>query len=147
MNGLCLSYSLRFSWSNRKMDVESIFWDMTACSMVKIKVKMTTDGQTASLSWCQSPVWGPRPDFLLLSDSWGVCWCGVPSLTRGRVCNLQFPLALTSAVILGSQSCGTYDHILLSQIRDSTNLEGENSVFRSPSDSMAQLYPPAVGSF
>jgi hypothetical protein len=24
---------------------------------------VTTDGQSASLSWCQAPVWGPRPDF------------------------------------------------------------------------------------
>jgi hypothetical protein len=24
---------------------------------------VTTDGQSASLSWCQAPIWGPRPDF------------------------------------------------------------------------------------
>jgi hypothetical protein len=47
-----------------------------------------------------------------------VCWFGAPSLTRGRVCRLQFPLAFASAVILGSESRGTRDHILLSQIRD-----------------------------
>jgi hypothetical protein len=37
---------------------------------------------------------------------------------RGQVCRLQLLLALASAVILGSKSCGTRDHILLSQIRD-----------------------------
>jgi hypothetical protein len=47
-----------------------------------------------------------------------VCWFGAPSLTRGRVCPLQFLLALASAVILGSEFIGTRDHILLSQIRD-----------------------------
>jgi hypothetical protein len=47
-----------------------------------------------------------------------VCWCGALSLTRGRVCRLQLLLALASAVILGSESRGTQDHILLSQIRD-----------------------------
>jgi hypothetical protein len=47
-----------------------------------------------------------------------VCWCGALSLTRGRVCHLQLLLALASAVILGSESRGTRDHILLSQIRD-----------------------------
>jgi hypothetical protein len=47
-----------------------------------------------------------------------VCWCGEFSLTRGRVCRLQLLLALSSAVILGSESRGTRDHILLSQIRD-----------------------------
>jgi hypothetical protein len=40
------------------------------------------------------------------------------SLTRGRVCCLQLLLALASAVILGSESRGTRDHILFSQIRD-----------------------------
>jgi hypothetical protein len=38
------------------------------------------------------------------------------SLTRGWVCHLQLLLALASAFILGSESCGTPDHILLSQI-------------------------------
>jgi hypothetical protein len=47
-----------------------------------------------------------------------VCWCGALSLTRGRVCYLQLLLALASAVIVGSECCGTRDHILLSQIRD-----------------------------
>jgi hypothetical protein len=47
----------------------------------------------------------------------GWCWA-LLSLTRGRVCRLQLLLALASAVILGSESRGTRDHILLSQIRD-----------------------------
>jgi hypothetical protein len=46
-----------------------------------------------------------------------VCWCGALSLTRGRACGLQLLLIL-STVILGSQSLGTNDHIVLSQIRD-----------------------------
>jgi hypothetical protein len=47
-----------------------------------------------------------------------VCWCGALSATRGRVCSLKLLLALTSAVIIGSESRGTSDHILLSQTRD-----------------------------
>jgi hypothetical protein len=47
-----------------------------------------------------------------------VCWCGALSLTRGRVCRLQFLLALASAVILGSETHGTRNHTLLSQILD-----------------------------
>jgi hypothetical protein len=35
---------------------------------------------------------------------------------RGRVCRLQLLLALASAAILGSESRGTRDHILLPQI-------------------------------
>jgi hypothetical protein len=44
--------------------------------------------------------------------------CGALSLTRGRVCRLQLLLVLASAVIIGSESLGTRNHILLSQIRD-----------------------------
>jgi hypothetical protein len=57
------------------------------------------------------------------------------SLTRGWLCRLQLLLVLASAVILRSDSRGTHDHILLSQIRDTPNLEG-----RSP-----YLYPPGTG--
>jgi hypothetical protein len=47
-----------------------------------------------------------------------VCLCGTFSLTRGSVCRVRLVLGLASAVILESESCGTRDHILLSQIRD-----------------------------
>jgi hypothetical protein len=47
-----------------------------------------------------------------------VCWYRALSLMRGRVCRLQFLLVLASAVIFGSESHGTRDHILLSQIRN-----------------------------
>jgi hypothetical protein len=47
-----------------------------------------------------------------------VGWCGALFITRGRVCRLELLLALTSAIILGSESGGTGDHILLSQILD-----------------------------
>jgi hypothetical protein len=47
-----------------------------------------------------------------------ICRCGALSLTRGRVCRLQMLLALASAIILGSESHETRDHVLLSQIRD-----------------------------
>jgi hypothetical protein len=47
------------------------------------------------------------------------------SLRRGWVCNLQLMLALVTAVILRSESCRIHDHILLCQIRDSPNLEGQ----------------------
>jgi hypothetical protein len=55
------------------------------------------------------------------------------SLTRGRVYRLQLLLVLASAVILRSESHGTYDRILLFQIRDSSNLGGQ------------YLYPPGAG--
>jgi hypothetical protein len=69
------------------------------------------------------------------------------SLMGGRVCRLQLLLALGSAVVLGSESHGTHIHILLSQIRDSPNLEGKVLVFISPRNRVTQLYLQALGSF
>jgi hypothetical protein len=54
--------------------------------------------------------------YLLLFDSYSLVFLGAPSLTRGRV--LYMLLSLASAVFLGSESLGTRDHILLSQIWD-----------------------------
>jgi hypothetical protein len=55
-------------------------------------------------------------------------------------------LVLASSFFLGSESRGTRDHILLSQIRDSPNLEGQVPVFIFPRIRVAQLYPQALGS-
>jgi hypothetical protein len=44
------------------------------------------------------------------------------------------------------ESHGTRDHIWLSQIRDSPNLEGQDPIFVSPRNRVAQLYPRALGS-
>jgi hypothetical protein len=70
-----------------------------------------TEGQSTSLSWCQAPIWGPRPNFCYCYLR---VWFGAPSLKRGRFCPLQLLLTLASAVIFWSD----LDHILLSQIRD-----------------------------
>jgi hypothetical protein len=75
-----------------------------------------------------------------------VWWCGAPTLTRGRVCRLELLLALSRTVILGSEFHGTHDHISLSQIRDSPNLECHVPVFISPKNRVAQLYPQVLGS-
>jgi hypothetical protein len=66
------------------------------------------------------------------------------SLTRGWVCRLQFLLVLDRAVILRS-SRGTHGS-LLSQIRDSPNLEGQVPVFMSPTNRVTWLCPQALGS-
>jgi hypothetical protein len=69
----------------------------------------TTNGQSASLSWNKGPIWGLRPDFYYCHSCWFV-----------YVGRLQLLTVLASAFILGFQSHGTRDHILLSQIRDSS---------------------------
>jgi hypothetical protein len=85
---------------------------LTAC-VIKVKVKVTL-----RLTVSQSVSFGVEPPYLLLFDSYGLDFCGAPSLTRGRVCLLYMLLALASADFLGSESLGTRDHILLSQIWD-----------------------------
>jgi hypothetical protein len=107
---------------------------------------VTTDDQSASLVFVSSPIWGPRPDFYYCQTVAGLLMWGALSDER-RVCRLQLFLAFASAVTLGSESRGTHDHILLSQILDSPNLEGQVHVFISPRNRVAQLYPQALGSF
>jgi hypothetical protein len=67
-------------------------------------------------------------------------------MTKGWVCRLQLLLVLASRVIIVSASRGTHEHILLSQIRDSPNLEGQVYIFISPRNRVAQRYPQALGS-
>jgi hypothetical protein len=54
------------------------------------------------------------------------------SLTRERVCLWQLLLVFASTLILRSDTRGTRGHILLSQIQDSSNLQGQVLVFKSP---------------
>jgi hypothetical protein len=68
------------------------------------------------------------------------------SPVRGWVCHLQLLLVLASTVILRSETSRTHDHILLSQVRDSPNLEGQVPIFISPRNRVARLYPQALGS-
>jgi hypothetical protein len=74
-------------------------------------------------SWYQAPS-GAQDQIFVTVRQVLVYWCAAPSLTRERVCRLQLLLVLASTVILGSESLGTHDHMLLSQIRDFLNLEG-----------------------
>jgi hypothetical protein len=67
------------------------------------------------------------------------------SLTRGWVCRLQFLQVLASAFRLTSETRGTHNHILLSEIRDSSNLEDQVPIFISPRNRVAQLYPQTLG--
>jgi hypothetical protein len=78
---------------------------------------VTTNGQSASLSWNKHPS-GAYDQIFIIVWQLRVCWFGALSLTRGRACRLQLLLALAGAVMFGSESRGTRDHILLSQIQD-----------------------------
>jgi hypothetical protein len=111
-----------------------------------VKSKLCYDRRSVGQSVLASSTHlGLTTRFLFLSDSCGFFDVG-RSLTRERVCRLQLMLVLTSAVILGSESRETRDHILLSQIGDSFNLEGQVPVFISPRNRVARLYGQALGS-
>jgi hypothetical protein len=55
-------------------------------------------------------------------------------------------MVLVSTIILKSESRGTHDHILLSLIPGSPNLDIQVPVFISPRNRVARLYPQALGS-
>jgi predicted solute-binding protein len=67
------------------------------------------------------------------------------SLTKGWVCRLQLLMVLASAVIPLSEPRGSRHHILLSQIWDTLNLDGQVPVFIFPKNRVARLYPQAMG--
>jgi hypothetical protein len=107
---------------------------MAVCSQTELLSKSQRQNQsllrpTACRPVCvgvTGPSW-TRDKFLFLEiilRQLRDCWCGGPTLTKGWVCSLYLPLGLASALVLGFESRGTHDIILLSQIRDSSNLEG-----------------------
>jgi hypothetical protein len=61
------------------------------------------------------------------------------------ICRLQLLLAVASTIILGSESLGTDDHILLPHIRDSSTLEGQVPVFISPLEQGGPVITPGTG--
>jgi hypothetical protein len=85
-------------------------------------------------------------DQIFITDRCRFVDVGVPSLTRGWVYRLQLLLALASVFFLRSKSRKTRDHILLSQIRDSPNLECQVLIFISPGNRLAQLNPQVLDS-
>jgi hypothetical protein len=107
----------------------------------------TTGGLSLiSLSWWQAPWDSRHSNFIFQLNTFGHSPYATSSLRRGWVCHLKLLLVFASAVILRSECCGTHDHILLSQICDSPNLDGQVSGFISPRNRVAWLYPQALGS-
>jgi hypothetical protein len=74
-----------------------------------------------------------------------VCYFVAPSLTRGRVCNLLLLLVIASAVLLGSQSRGTHDDILLSQFLRLPQPGGPGPRIYIPQEQGGPVIPPGTG--
>jgi hypothetical protein len=99
-----------------------VTWMVICLTTAKFQSYFTTGGlPPISSSWCQAP-WDSQPEFFFQLNTCGCSPYVTSSLTRGWICHLQLLLDLASSFILRSKSCRTHDHVLLSQIRDSSNL-------------------------
>jgi hypothetical protein len=101
--------------------------------------KFTTDSQSASMSWCQAPIWDLWPIFLspwnFLQTDACLLFCSALSDERmGLQFTVQLLLGLARAVTLGSKSRRTHGHILLSHLR-----------IPQPGGPGSRLYPPGTG--
>jgi hypothetical protein len=131
-----LSYQLLTAAAHNDWN-SAVLW-LTA-TQVKIKVMLQP-----MISWPVCPdvkhSYGAQDQIFITTRQLQVCWCGSPSLMRGRVCCLQLLLDLASAFILWSKSHMTHDHILMSEIQDLHKLEGQVPIFISPRNRVSQLY-------
>jgi hypothetical protein len=94
---------------------------------------VTTDGQTASVFWCQAPIWGLRPDIRYCQTVVGMLVWG--ALFNGRTGQ---PFKIAAGPRQCSHSC---DHILLSLIRDPQPVESRPLfIFPSKIQSQNQSY-------
>jgi hypothetical protein len=71
--------------------IHSSYWRVQ--SNARSRSYFTTASQSVSMSWYLAPLWDMRPDITSCRSVavWNLRshFCEVPSLTRGRVCNLQ----------------------------------------------------------
>jgi hypothetical protein len=87
----------------------------------------------------KSPLRPMTSNFIFQLNTYGYFPYVTYPLSRGWVYRLQLLLVSANAVILRPESRGTYDHIILSEIRDFPNLEDQIPVFISPTNSVAKL--------
>jgi hypothetical protein len=126
------------------------YWLANSLHLTKLRVRVSDllyDWRFPAnqLVLATSPLRLKISNFIFQLNIYGCSPYVTSSLTRGWVCRLQLLLVLASAVILRSESRGTHDHILMYQIQDSRNLEGQVPVFISPRNRVARLYPQALG--
>jgi hypothetical protein len=98
------SNSIQWRWQNARI------W-----TRVRVRVRARVTLRLAVYRQTTSPLRLTTDNFFLL-NTWFHSPYVASSLTRGWVCRLQLLLALASAVILGSASCGTW-HFTASDLR------------------------------
>jgi hypothetical protein len=105
---------------------------------------VTTDGQSANLSWCQAPIWGLRPDFYFCQAIAGL-------LMWGALSDERTDLPFTSTIAAGPRQ---RSHSYVRVPRDSwqyftlsdSRLGGPGPRSYIPQEQGGRLYPQALGS-
>jgi hypothetical protein len=132
--------SIRQPMSMRKVDgLSLIFIDFYVLVRVRVRVTLRLAVYRHQFVLATNPLRHTTRILIFQPNTCSYSPYVTSSLTRGWVCCLQLLLVLACAVILRSESRESHDHILLSQIRDAPNLEGQVPVFISPRNRVAGL--------
>jgi hypothetical protein len=122
---IIIAHTLNSFWMTSVWQISHSSWaDFSYCPesliyfpWIRVKSYVTIDCPSVSQSWNKAPIWGLQPYFYY-------CQTVVSLLMLGALSDERMGLSFTIAagpcqcIILGSDSCGTHNHILLSQIRD-----------------------------
>jgi hypothetical protein len=109
---------------------------------------ITEDSQSVSLSWCQAPIWDPRPIFplsLIILDSCGFVDVGRPLWREVGSLVFSFSWASPAQLFSDLSPTGLTSLFYCLYFWDSHNLQSQIPVFISPRNSVAQLYSRTLG--
>jgi hypothetical protein len=111
----------------------------------KTKPKLCYDRQSASLSWCQALIWGPRPDFCCCQTLAGLLTCGAFS---DEMMGLSFTIAAGPRQRSHYRVRVPWDSWPYFTLSDSGLPQpgGQFPVFIPPRKRVAQLHLRALGS-
>jgi hypothetical protein len=140
--------------SSRSQSLYRLCYRRSCCCRVKVKSNLYYNrrpvDQSASLSWCQAPIWDPRPICLLLSliifRQLRACWCGHPLWREVESVVFSFCWASPAKPLFRSESHGTQEHVLLFLLLVFSQPGGPGScIYFTPRNRVVQLYPQALG--
>jgi hypothetical protein len=142
----CAFCSKRLTQNNTNNNYNNKYWEkLIVYFPFRVGVTLRLAVYLQSVRLGAKPLEAQDQQFFFQLNTCGHSPYATASLMRGWICRLQLLMALARAVILSSESRGTNGHSLLSQIRDSPNLDGQVPVFLSPKRRVALLIPPGMG--
>jgi hypothetical protein len=91
---------------------------------------VTINGHSASLSWCQTPIWGPKTKFVLLSVAGLLMWCALSDDGTGlSFTNASGPQQCSNSWVRVSRDSWWYFAVSDARL---SNLKDQVPVFISP---------------